>query len=665
MSDEASVDRIGTVLARSLPAGAHVGEVLDAAMDGILIVDSARRIAFANRSAGRIFGHPPEAMLGQLLDFLVPPTARHLHDRQVGHFLEDGRSERGHRAGFVTGVHADGHELALDVTISRIHAWQRGAAVAVIRDASDRLAQEQALRERDLRFRLVAQASGDVLYEWRRGAGITWFGDALTRVLGHDPAVACTSAWWQEHIHPDDRARVLASLMDFHTSGRAEWSEEYRFRCRDGAYAALINRSTSSRDDRGRVDRTVGALMNVTALRAAEDARLTLETQLQQAQKMEAIGRLAGGVAHDFNNLLTVIIGNIALVQGGLGRGESVTSEIDETMSAARRAADLTKQLLAFARRQVVTPRVVELNDAAQQGLRLVQRLIGERITVDWSPATAPLHVRIDPTQFELLLVNLAVNARDAMPTGGTLSVQLTEAAPEELATLASLHTPIDRRARYARCEVRDSGSGIPADALPHIFEPFFTTKGQGKGTGLGLSICYGIAQQAGGHIRAKSRPGDGTSFILYLPLTDGPERIEPTAAVPARMRGHETILLVEDEPGILSLFSAVLRRNGYVVLEASSAEEALVIAEAHGRAVDLLVSDVALPRASGVALAQELRARALTSRTLFVSGHAEALLHAGDGELPGKAAFLHKPLTGDALVAKVRELLDQPPPTP
>jgi len=662
MSDEASVDRIGTVLSRSLPAGANVGEVLDAAMDGILIVDSTRRIAFANRSAGRIFGHAPDAMLGQPLDFLVPPTARHLHDRQVGNFLQDGRSERGHRAGFVTGVHADGHELALDVTISRIEAWQRGAAVAVIRDASDRLAQEQALRERDMRFRLVAQASGDVLYEWRRGAGITWFGDALTRVLGHDPAVACTSAWWQEHLHPDDRARVLANLMDFHTSTRAEWSEEYRFRRRDGEYATLINRSTSSRDDRGRVDRTVGALMNVTALRAAEDARLSLETQLQQAQKMEAIGRLAGGVAHDFNNLLTVIIGNIALVQGGLNRGESVATELEDTMGAARRAADLTKQLLAFARRQVVTPRVVELNEAVPQALRLVQRLIGERIEVEWVPAAAPLHTRIDPTQFELLLVNLAVNARDAMPAGGTLAVQLTEATPEELASLALPHPSGQLPHRFARCEVRDCGSGIPAEALPHIFEPFFTTKGQGKGTGLGLSICYGIAQQAGGHIRAQSRLGDGTSFIVYLPLTAGPTFTEPAPASPATTRGHETILLVEDEPGILSLFSTVLRRNGYVVLEATSAEEALVVVESHGRAVDLLVSDVALPRASGAALARELAARALAPRTLFVSGHAEALLH-GDGEVPGQAAFLHKPLTGDALAAKVRELLDQPPP--
>ncbi|MCC6930510.1 MAG: PAS domain S-box protein [Gemmatimonadaceae bacterium] len=665
MSEAGSVDCIGTVLARSFPAGEHVGEVLDAAMDGILVVDSTRRIAFANRSAGRIFGHAPEAMLGQPLELLVPPTARHLHDRQVGHFLQHGRSERGHRVGFVTGVHADGHELTLDVTISRINAWQRGAAVAIVRDASDRLAQEQALRERDLRFQLVAQASGDVLYEWRRSTGITWFGDALTRVLGHDPAAACTSEWWQERIHPDDRPRVLASLMDFHTSNRAEWCEEYRFRRHDGTYATLLNRSTSSRDDGGRVDGTVGALMDVTALRAAEDARLSLEAQLQQAQKMEAIGRLAGGVAHDFNNLLTVIIGNLALAQGGVGRGEPVAREIDETMSAARRAADLTRQLLAFARRQVMTPRVVDLNDAAQQALRLVQRLIGERITIDWSPAATPLWVRIDPTQFELLLVNLAVNARDAMPSGGTLSVQLTEASPEELTTLAPLVPPTGRPTRYARCEVRDSGSGIAADVLPHIFEPFFTTKGQGKGTGLGLSICYGIAQQSGGHIRARSRPGHGTSFIVCLPLTDAPERTEPATDAPVSMRGDETILLVEDEPAIRSLFSTVLRRNGYTVLDASSAEDAVAVAEAHGRAVDLLVSDVALPRASGAWLAQELISRALAARTLFVSGHAEALLQGGDGALPGKGAFVHKPLTGDALVAKVRELLDQPPSAP
>jgi two-component system, cell cycle sensor histidine kinase and response regulator CckA len=386
--------------------------------------------------------------------------------------------------------------------------------------------------------------------------------------------------------------------------------------------------------------------------------RQHLEEQLLQAQKMESVGRLAGGIAHDFNNLLTGIRGFADLACMKLDPSASVLEDLQQIQGIATRAAALVRKLLAFARKERIEPRTVDLGALVRQTGGLLRRVIGEDVELVLSLEPKVGSVWIDPGQFEQVLLNLAVNARDAMPSGGTLEIEVADAVVQRSAKATAMPVP---PGRYVRLVVRDTGVGIPSEILPHLFEPFFTTKGPGKGTGLGLPMCYGIVRQNRGHILVESLPGEGVAFSIYLPRTDTlPEPAAPAEPEPKRRAGDETVLVVEDEAVVRAVLVATLRKQGYKVLAAVDGIEALELAERYPGRIHLLLTDVVMPRLGGRELAREMGRLRPDARVLFMSGYAPG--PAGQPELlePG-VAFLQKPFSAARVAAKVREALDAP----
>jgi signal transduction histidine kinase len=387
--------------------------------------------------------------------------------------------------------------------------------------------------------------------------------------------------------------------------------------------------------------------------------RKRLERQFFQAQKMEAVGRLAGGVAHDFNNLLTVINGRTHLALQRLGPGHPLAADLDEIGKAGMQATAVTRQLLAFSRRQVLAPRVLDLNAIVAELEPILRRLIGEDVELVTALEPGLRRIEADPTQIQQVVVNLAVNARDAMPHGGTLTLETASVVLDEAYARRRIAV---RPGAYVMLAVTDSGAGMDPETQARIFEPFFTTKEQGKGTGLGLATVYGIVKQSGGFIWVYSEPGRGSTFKVYLPQQTGDaaaaERLDRSPAV--RRRGHETILLVEDAPMVRALAREVLERSGYVVLEAARGAEALQVSARHAGRIDLLLTDVVMPGMNGRELAERLRAERPGTRILYMSGYTEhAIVH--QGVLSSGMQFFPKPFTPDALAEKVREVLDMP----
>ena len=412
--------------------------------------------------------------------------------------------------------------------------------------------------------------------------------------------------------------------------------------------------STSMRDDRGGLAIVVNS-RDVTQRLEAERALCESEEQLRQAQKMQAVGRLAGGVAHDFNNLLTAMLGYGQLLEERLAAEGIEAEELTEVLKAADRATSLTRQLLTFSRRQASQPRVVDLNKVVDETRKMLQRLLGEDVELVTRPDPNLYPVKVDPSHVEQVIMNLAVNARDAMPEGGRMVIETRNLDLEEAArTVPATLSP----GEYVLLTVSDTGSGMDEVTLAHIFEPFFTTKDKGKGTGLGLSTVYGIIQQSGGCIIPESTPGQGARFRIYLPRAvealPGEDPLAPSAPLP---EGQETILLVEDEPWVLGLALRCLEKSGYRVLTATNGEEALQM-HARGERIDLLVTDIVMPRVSGPQLVSRLRDVNPGLLVLFVSGYPDhaAATEYGDDE---STAFIPKPFTLKVLAGKVREMLD------
>ncbi|HZO12185.1 MAG TPA: ATP-binding protein, partial [Polyangiaceae bacterium] len=378
-----------------------------------------------------------------------------------------------------------------------------------------------------------------------------------------------------------------------------------------------------------------------------------LAEQLRHAQKMEAVGRLAGGVAHDFNNILSVVIGYSELMLSELPEGDPLAQNILEIRRAGSRAAELTRQLLAFSRRQVLQPRVLVLNEVLTGMERMVRRLIGEDVELSVNLAPDLGRCRADTGQIHQVMLNLVVNARDAMPHGGTLCIETKNLEVSEASALR--HSGLTPGA-YVCLTVRDTGTGMGDETAAHIFEPFFTTKEAGKGTGLGLATVFGIVQQSGGAIWVESEEGKGTTFHVCLPRTDAVEDDDQERSSAPLSGGGETILLVEDSDQVRALVRGILARAGYHVLEAANAGEALLVCEQHEEDIDLLLTDLVMPRMGGQQLAERLREPRPEMKVLFMSGYTdETVLGQADGEVP----FLQKPITPDALTRKVHEVLD------
>jgi two-component system, cell cycle sensor histidine kinase and response regulator CckA len=389
----------------------------------------------------------------------------------------------------------------------------------------------------------------------------------------------------------------------------------------------------------------------------AEGALLASEEQLRQSQKLEAVGQLAGGVAHDFNNLLTVINGYCDLLLRGFERGSPPRLKVEEIRKAGERAASLTRQLLAFSRKQVLQPKLLKLNSIVSDIDKMLRRLIGEDIDLLTVLEPSLGHIKADPGQVEQVILNLAVNARDAMPQGGKLTIETSNVHLDE--EYARKHTSI-RPGHFVMLAVSDNGTGMDATTQAHLFEPFFTTKPQGKGTGLGLSTVYGIVKQSDGNIWVYSERGLGTTFKVYLPRVDEVAKVETASGPLGELpRGRETVLLTEDEEPVRRLTRVILEMNGYQVLEAASGDEALILYEAHTGEVDLILTDVVMPRMSGRELAQQLEILSPGIKVLYLSGYTDDAI-VRHGLLDQKMAFLQKPFTPDGLLRKVRAVLDQ-----
>lgn len=383
--------------------------------------------------------------------------------------------------------------------------------------------------------------------------------------------------------------------------------------------------------------------------------RKQLEEQLRQAQKMEAVGMLAGGIAHDFNNLLTIINGYSQLLLATLPESDSNHSAVEQIMKAGERAAELTRQLLTFSRRQVLRPKVLDLNAVVTGMGSMLRRLIGEHIELHIVVGPDLGRVHADPGQIEQVVLNLAVNARDAMPEGGTLIVETANTELDQ--TYTGAHVAV-KPGPYVMLAVTDTGTGMDAETRSHLFEPFFTTKGQGKGTGLGLSTVYGIIKQSGGNLGVYSEPGQGTCVKVYLPRVDQPVALDSEKSPELAKQGSETILVVEDEEAVRRLISETLQRNGYRVLVAASGREALAITGSHPNAIQLVITDVVMPQMSGRELAGKLKAQRPDIQVLFISGYTDQAI-TRNGGLESGANFLQKPFTPATLMRKVREILD------
>jgi signal transduction histidine kinase/CheY-like chemotaxis protein len=410
------------------------------------------------------------------------------------------------------------------------------------------------------------------------------------------------------------------------------------------------------RDRHGFIVGSVVTARDITAQRLAEVQTAKLEAQLQQAQKMESVGRLAGGVAHDFNNMLAVILGNTEEAMEQVDPSSRLHEDLEEVRKAATRSADLTRQLLAFARRQTVTPKVLDLNHTVSNILAMLGRLLGETVHVAWLPDERLWPVRMDPSQLDQTLTNLCLNARDAMAGGGKVTVE-TANAQIDGAYCAAHEGAVT--GDYVRLSVSDTGRGMDAETLSHVFEPFFTTKEVGKGTGLGLATVYGVVKQNKGFLDVSSELGKGTTFTIYLPRHAGDRAQGAVNQVPeAAPRGTETVLLVEDEAAVLRLAKKVLERFGHTVLNAANAAEAIALAERHSGEIHLLMTDVVMPEMNGRELARTLLSRYPRLKCLFMSGYTADVI-AEHGVVEGGVNFLQKPFSTGDLAAKVRQVLD------
>ncbi len=508
---------------------------------------------------------------------------------------------------------------------------------------------EAELRQSEERFRSVATVSADVVSDWNLERNEVWWSDGMQRTFGHDPGeTEASDAVWSQNLHPEDRERVLATFDAIERSTTSTWEQAYRFRRADGSFAHVRDTGVVLRDETGAARRMIGAISDLSE-------RLDLEARLRQAQRLEAVGQLTGGVAHDFNNLLTVVLGNGDVLIDALGDRPDLQELARMITGAADRGAQLTQRLLAFSRRQALAPQPLDLNAAVRGMEKLLRQTIGQGIAMQFHLTPTPWPAHVDVAQFESAVLNLCLNARDAMPSGGRLTVETANVVVDAVPAPPDVDL---EPGRYVLLAITDTGSGMDADTAARAFEPFFTTKSPGQGTGLGLSMVFGFVKQSRGQVRIYSEVGVGTTVKLYLPRAaiavdeaGADERAD--AVVPV---GTETILLVEDDALVRDYAERLIGSLGYTVMTAASGDAALAVLQADDT-IDGLFSDVVMPgRLNGKELARAAKALRPDLPVLLTSAFT------GDIALDGIDAdvgFIRKPFRKDELARSLRAVLE------
>jgi two-component system cell cycle sensor histidine kinase/response regulator CckA len=624
----------------------HVREELyrlltDTSNDLIALLDLKGGTIYASPSVGQLLGNDQ----AQLAEIARPERVHAEEFAEVVRAWWEALAGRRQRITFRY-RHTDGAWRWLEVWLSPVKYLGRLHIMAVGRDVSEGKRAEQALVESYNLLHAVVEGTPDAVvvkdlqgrYLMINSAAARLLGKTVEEVVGNDDRT----------LFPSDVARAIVEC-DRHVMTTREPRTIEESGAAGGATRSYLTTKDVYRDARGAVIGLIGISRDVTELKR-------LEAQFRQAQKMEAVGRLAGGVAHDFNNLLTVIIGNNELVFGSLATDDPSRELLAEIQQAGTRAINLTRQLLAFSRKQTLQPEIVSLNTLLGELLKLLQRLIGENIELALMPGAKLSMTKVDPGQFEQAIINLVVNARDAMPQGGRLSIETADCELDE--EYSRLHPDV-APGQYVLVAISDSGHGMDEATKARIFEPFFTTKPPGKGTGLGLAMVYGFVKQSGGHIEMYSEWERGTTCKIYLPRADEAApaaRLPPD--LPAAPKGTETVLVVEDEAALRNLIRLILQASGYTVLEARDGQEAFWVAQQHAGPLHLVLTDLVMPRMSGRQLAELLARSRPEMRILFMSGYTEeAAVH--HGVLEGGAPYLQKPFNSLGLARKVREILD------
>lgn len=749
-------------------------KIIDSALDAVIAIDSDSQILEWNPQAEALFGWRCEEVFGKrMYELIVPEELREMHIKGMRHFMETGEGPLLDRRTEVPALHRDGHRIPVELSIAAVRADGDVQFNAFLRDISERKIWETRMQESEERFRMVARATADTIWDWNLQTDNVWWNEGIETVFGYRRTdVEPDSRSFRTRIHPEDIEKFDRFICSATEGDDDEWSAEYRFRKTDGSYAIVNVRAYLIRDEQGQPVRMVGGMNDVSEARErekrleqqaalldkAQDAiivsdiagnitfwnkgaerlyawraeevlghskrelleedphifdggmkqtiktgewsgvleqkrkdgstftvqsvlslvtdehnqpvrvlcintdiseRLALEEQLRQSQRLEAVGQLTGGIAHDFNNLLTVILGNAELMAEQLPENETLHRLAIMTRDAATRGSDLTHGLLAFARRQALEPRSVDVDQLVGSMEALLKRALPENINIEISNSgDDQRNAFVDPAQLESVLLNLALNAKDAMPEGGRLTIETDNVELDE--DYAAHHAEV-APGRYVMLAVSDSGTGIPQDVVNHVFDPFFTTKEQGKGTGLGLSMAYGFAKQSGGHIKIYTEAGEGTTVKVYLPRAGQPEgALDAGGEKQPDATSGEKILVVEDDDLVRVHAESQLEVIGYEVRSASNGPEALKILEAEPD-VDLLFTDVIMSGGlNGPELVELARRFRPKLKVLYTSGYTEnAIVH--HGRLDEGVQLLQKPYRRNELAQKVRAVLSQP----
>ena len=620
----------------------HFRAVWDISADALALSDTEGIVLAVNPAYLKLYGFTAAEVIGRPFNIIFPEDQREEALAQYKAIFGSSTLPPTFE-GFVQ--RADGTERIVQSTIGFItQDGERTAMLSSIRDVTEQRQAEEALRESEARYRLLAENSHDGVALFERGR-VTYLSPAYQKIHGRsaEDVVGRDLQELLAVIHPDDRAYVSAATRQQIADQMPVQIYVYRVSHKDGHYVWVEDVTKIKYDAQGNSAETIVNTRNITDRKAVEE-------QLRQSQKMEAVGQLAGGVAHHYNNMLTAIIGFVTLSLAELPSDHAIAKDLERIQNTAQRAATLTRQLLTFTRKQSVRPEIINLNDLIRNAERLLHNLLSEAVEVKMILAADLASVKIDGGQFEQLLFNLAANARDAMPRGGELLIQTANLTLKEPTEIPA--------GDYVQVTVRDSGHGMTEAVKARIFDPFFTTKDIGQGTGLGLSICYGIITQHHGYIIVESESGQGATFRVYLPRHEAKPAPTPTNR-PESPQGQETVLLVEDNDDVRNLARRLLQRQGYTILEAENGEAALRLLDEQPPAhLDLLLTDVVMPRMGGVALARELRARYAQLKVLMISGYKDDVLSQQD-ILDMEVVFLAKPFSPTKLVQSVRDVLD------